>query len=422
MTSAPRVLTIAHNHPDLHPGGAEIVARDLATALRAAGSPSLFLACVNRLHRRPRGGSGFQAMGASPDEMLLWAGRFDLFHQSQLDLDGLVPDLAALLTGFAPDVVHVHHTLLLGVEMLFLVRRVLPRARIVFTLHDYLPICPNDGQMVTSTGALCDGPRPDACAACVGDRTAEDVVRRERHLKTLLGLVDVFVAPSRFLRDRFVAWGLPADRIVVVANARPAGPVAPHRPAPADGRRSAFTFFGNLTPYKGADVLLDAAGRLAADGRDFTLEVHGGAAVPAPALSAALAAKAAATGGRATLHGAYRPDALPGLMARADWVVVPSIWWENAPLVIREAFRHGRPVICSGIGGMAEAVRDGIDGLHARPGDAADLARTMRRAMETPGLWDRLAAAVPPVPDMSDAVAAHLAVYATEAPARSLAG
>jgi glycosyltransferase involved in cell wall biosynthesis len=420
--TAPRVLTIAHNHPDLHPGGAEILARDLAGALRGAGSPSLFLACVNRAHREPRPGTAFQALGPSPDEMLLWAGRFDLFHQSQLDLDGLVPDLADLLTGFAPDVVHVHHTLLLGAEMLFLVRRTLPRARIVFTLHDYLPICPNDGQMVTTAGALCEAARPDACAACLKDRTAEEVVRRERHLKTLLGLVDVFVAPSRFLRDRFVAWGLPADRIVVIPNARPAADPAPHRPAAADGRRNAFAFFGNLTPYKGADVLLDAAARLAADGHDFTLEVHGGAAFQDPALADALAAKAAATGGRATLHGAYRTEAHRALMARADWVVVPSVWWENAPLVIQEAFRHRRPVICSGIGGMAEAVRDGVDGLHARPGDAADLARVLRRAMETPGLWDRLAAAVPTVPDMADAVAAHRAVYRMDAPARSLAG
>jgi glycosyltransferase involved in cell wall biosynthesis len=109
-------------------------------------------------------------------------------------------------------------------------------------------------------------------------------------------------------------------------------------------------------------------------------------------------------------------------MARTDWVVVPSVWWENAPLVIQEAFRHRRPVICSGIGGMAEAVRDGVDGLHARPGDAADLARVLRRAMETPGLWDHLAAAAPTVPDMADAVAAHRAIYRTDAPARSLAG
>ena len=81
-------------------------------------------------------------------------------------------------------------------------------------------------------------------------------------------------------------------------------------------------------------------------------------------------------------------------MAEVDWVVVPSIWWENAPLVIQEAFRHRRPVICGDIGGMAEMVRDGVDGLHApverprRPGagdapggrDRGALGHTGRRA------------------------------------------
>ena len=62
---------------------------------------------------------------------------------------------------------------------------------------------------------------------------------------------------------------------------------------------------------------------------------------------------------------------LPRLMAEVDWVVVPSLWWENSPLVIQEAFLHGRPVICSDIGGMAEKVTDGVNGLHFRAGDRA---------------------------------------------------
>ena len=73
----------------------------------------------------------------------------------------------------------------------------------------------------------------------------------------------------------------------------------------------------------------------------------------------------------------------------ADWVVMPSVWWENAPLVIAEAHAHGRPVICSNIGGMAESVRHGVDGLHFPAGDAADSqkpcdAPSRRRAMGSP--------------------------------------
>ena len=96
-------------------------------------------------------------------------------------------------------------------------------------------------------------------------------------------------------------------------------------------------------------------------------------------------------------------------MAAADWVVVPSIWFENAPLVILEAFRHRRPVICGGIGGMAELVTDGVDGLHAPVGDPAGLAAVLRRAAEEPGLWDRLVAGIRPPPDLDVAARRHLA-------------
>ncbi len=76
-------------------------------------------------------------------------------------------------------------------------------------------------------------------------------------------------------------------------------------------------------------------------------------------------------------------------------MVVPSIWWETGPLVVWEAFQHGRPVICSDIGGMSEKVTDGVNGLHFRRGDADDLAETMLRAAETPGLWEQLHAGIP---------------------------
>jgi glycosyltransferase involved in cell wall biosynthesis len=97
-------------------------------------------------------------------------------------------------------------------------------------------------------------------------------------------------------------------------------------------------------------------------------------------------------------------------------VIVPSIWWENAPLVILEAFRRGRPVICSGIGGMAELVRDGVDGLHFRPGDARALAALLGRAAAAPDLWAQLRANLPDVPTIEDAVARHLRLYAAFQP------
>lgn len=410
--SAPRILYVCHNHPAFHPGGTEIFAHDLFTAVKRAGSEAMFLACTDGVHRQEKPGTRFQGIGRTADELVLWTGHFDRFYLSQIDLHGIVPELTELLTTFQPDVVHFHHTLMIGVEALFLVRRVLPQAKIVLTLHDYFPICANDGQMVTTEHhTLCRSASPDACHRCLPKRTLEQFVLREQHVRAMFSQVDCFVSPSEFLRERFIAWGLPPTSIKVIANGRPAvAPVAPRKLA-GDARRNVFGYFGNLSPYKGVMVALQAAKRLAESGGEFELRVHGGAPFQTDEFRARLADAAAATNGRAAMLGAYDRADLPRLIGDVDWVVMPSIWWENAPLVIQEAQQHRRPVICSDIGGMAEMVRDGVDGLHFRVGDAGGLARVMRRAIDEPKLWGQLVAGMAPARGIDECAADHLAFY-----------
>ena len=116
-------------------------------------------------------------------------------------------------------------------------------------------------------------------------------------------------------------------------------------------------------------------------------------------------------GGRVAMLGPYHREDVARLVRDVDWVIVPSIWWENAPLVIQEAFQHRRPVICSDIGGMAEMVRDGVDGLHFRVADPASLAATMRRATDDPREWERLVAGMASARTIDESADDHLALY-----------
>jgi glycosyltransferase involved in cell wall biosynthesis len=106
------------------------------------------------------------------------------------------------------------------------------------------------------------------------------------------------------------------------------------------------------------------------------------------------------------------------LMQGMDWIVVPSIWWENSPVVIEEALIAGRPIICSNIGGMAEKVEDGKFGVHFEVGNAADLSATIARCCGNAELWRKLAAGRrrPAGPD--EVAARHGKVYAAAAAAR----
>jgi glycosyltransferase involved in cell wall biosynthesis len=233
-------------------------------------------------------------------------------------------------------------------------------------------------------------------------------------LGAALRQVDHFISPSRFLAERFVAgpfpaWGITADRLSVVPNGTAELPVVPHRPS-VDGRRDQFGFFGHINRFKGATVALGASARLSREGVAHALSLHGGTAHQTDAVVEAFGtALAAAPDARHV--GPYARADLVRRIAGVDWVVVASVWWENAPLVIAEAQRQRRPVICADIGGMAELVRDGIDGLHAAVGDAAAFARVMRTGIEQRGLWERLVAGITPPPTVAASADAHLALY-----------
>jgi glycosyltransferase involved in cell wall biosynthesis len=407
-----RILFICHSHPSFGPGGTEIFSHQLFREMRERpGVQAMFLACTSDLQRERKPGTIFQTIGRSSDEMVMWAGHFDRFYQSQTDLHAVVPELGNLLRSFAPDVVHIHHSLLVGVEIFPLVKRVLPAARVVFTLHDYYPICANDGQMVTTgEGRLCHGSSPDACHRCFPEVPTGDFVLRETYLKTQFGAVDRFIAPSRFLRDRYIDWGIAPERIVVLRNGIAAAePVRP-RVLGVGERRNHFALFGHINKFKGSLLAVEAARLLDAEGGDFSMTLHGGLDFQTEAFGDRFRGELARAS-RVRHTGGYHRTEMPVLMAEADWVVVPSTWWENAPLVIEEAHQNRRPVICSDIGGMAESVRDGVDGLHFRAGDPLALAATLRRAVETDGLWDRLVEQIAPVRSISDAARDHERLY-----------
>lgn len=98
-------------------------------------------------------------------------------------------------------------------------------------------------------------------------------------------------------------------------------------------------------------------------------------------------------------------------MAAIDWVAVPSVWWENSPLVIEEALAHRRPVICSNIGGMAEKVRAGKDGFHFAVGNPFDLASLLVRLAADDTVWEQLRSTMRVPASVDVTVSQHLRLY-----------
>jgi len=416
-----RVLYIAHNHPDVRPGGAEQHALELHRAMsRVPGVESVLLAKggppvgpIGRVHE----GTCLAPINGHPNEYFMFTDgyTFDYFNGTMTGKDFYSKHFREFLLAMKPDVVHFQHTLFLGYDLIREVANTLPNAAILYTLHEYLPICARDGQMVRSANnELCEEESPLRCHGCFPHISPQAFFLRKRFIQSQFALVDLFVAPSRFLMDRYIEWGIPAEKI----RFQDYGRRVPEQrePEPARKTRNRLAYFGQLSGYKGVDVLLEAMRLLQVESAPApavaTLRIHGAnLELQDGEFKRIVARLLEDTRDSVTLIGKYRPEQLPALMRDIDWVVVPSIWWENSPLVIQEAFLSHRPVICSNVGGMAEKVTAGVNGLHFRVGDPTSLASVIRGAVQAPATWERLTQGIPSISTLDSQVADLQQIY-----------
>lgn len=403
----PRVLYISHNHPEIAVGGTEVFSYELFRGVREHGEfDPIYVAGTTSPGFRD--GGPFHALGPRRDEILWSCSEHDYFNLTSHDKRRFTVDFRGLLSALRPDLVHFHHTMGLGLDLIRVVRLALPRAPIVYTLHEFVPICAANGLMVRRDGQLCSKADPSRCHDCIPERSPNEHLRRERQVKAHFRHVDQFLAPSHFLRKRYIGWGMAEERIRYQPQGRRPRPAR----CPLDPAVSRLGFFGQLRPHKGVLLLLRAVDRLAREGVEVHLSVHGAHLDDEEAsFRSEIKRRLRRARSVVTYLGPYSPDRVEVLMGAVAWVVVPSLWWENSPLVIEEAFQAGRPVICSDVGGMAEKVSDGVNGIHFRMGDENALVAALRRAVGSETLWRELSLGIPSVPPIEETVEEHLSLY-----------
>ena len=284
--------------------------------------------------------------------------------------------LRALIAAAPPDVAHVHN-IYHHLSPSFLPVLKAAGVPIVMTVHDLKLACP--AYTMLSHGSLCERCRGGrihnvALHRCIkGSAALSGLVLVETALHRMLGLyrrtIDRFVAPSRFYIDKLCEWGWPRDRFVHIPNFVDSDRLAF---GPEAGR--GFLYAGRLSPEKGLDTLVRAGARA---GQSVILVGTG-------PMEASLRALAAETGADVRFLGYRTGTDLHAVMRGARAVVMPSTWYENAPISLMEAYALGRPVIGSRIGGIPELVREGETGSTYPAGDVDALAAQMRRFAELP--------------------------------------
>jgi glycosyltransferase involved in cell wall biosynthesis len=206
----------------------------------------------------------------------------------------------------------------------------------------------------------------------------------------LRGAAHVY-CPSEYLRSLVLAWGVPAERTGVLPNPAPAAPAFGDRDE-LRGRLGingvTLAFAGRLTAQKSLDVLLEALAHTEA----VTLVLAGDGpergAVEAGVREHGLA-------DRVRLLGPVSRDAVLELFHAADGTVLSS-GWENFPHSVVESLAVGTPVLATAVGGVAEVVRDGENGLLVPAGDPAALAAAIGRFAHDEELRERLRADAAP--------------------------
>jgi glycosyltransferase involved in cell wall biosynthesis len=247
----------------------------------------------------------------------------------------------------------------------------------VVTLHDLKLACPAY-QMLTHDGICerCKGGRlyNVALHRCIkGSRLLSTVVLAESSVSRLTGAftrnVDRFITPSRFYRDKLVEWGFDRERFSYIPNH-----IDPDLFDPRYEPGRAFIYFGRLAREKGLDTLVRAAAAA-----DVPLWLVGTGPEAGP-----LAELARSLGAQVELFGYLSGGPLHERVRAARASVLPSEWYENAPVAVMESYALGKPFIGARIGGIGELVREGETGYGFTSGSVDELADALRRMADLP--------------------------------------
>jgi glycosyltransferase involved in cell wall biosynthesis len=444
------VLHAIHDFLPRHRAGSEIYALALARAQMVRHHVTVL--CADYDPGREHGHVAWRVQDGVPVAELVnnWrCGSFEETYRPPVITDRI----RHIVRAIRPDVVHVHNLLNLSFDLPAIARE--HGIPVVATLHDYTLVCPSGGQRVhrreqhvcheidPSRCARCFAESPFSAQAALGPATvatgglaivgraaamarrhfpaltrraagaarrlnaitveASDIEARLAAARQVFDDVAVFVAPSAAIGREFERLGVASDRLRVSDYGMPPLSVVGRDPVRLPLR---VGFVGTLVWHKGAHVLIEALRAMPAG---TCRALIFGETRTFPEYTADLRERS--QGLPIEFRGGFDPDAVADIYAQMDVLVVPSLWPENSPLVIHEAFMAGVPVLGARVGGIPELVTHGVNGLLYEATSAPDLTCALRRLVDRPSLVGELAAGAPPIKALDRDAAEWEAVY-----------
>lgn len=275
-----------------------------------------------------------------------------------------------LIKRIRPDLVHLHNIYgRISPSILPILKR--EKIPIVQTIHDSKYACPN--HRMFANGSICE--------ACKGGRYYNAFLKKCSHGSGLFSAVltleayfhrwlnyydkyiDAFISPSIFMRRKLIEHGMDERKTYYLPNFVNIANVVRNSEPSFEG-----IYFGNLVVEKGVEVLIRAIARLKSG--KFKIIGDGYMRNMFEKMAREIISVNAAS---IEFMGHLNLDRLREEISNSMMVIVPSIWYENSPMAVLEAFSEGRPVIGSRIGGIPEMIKEGATGLLFDPGDSNGL-------------------------------------------------
>ncbi|MDI9624712.1 MAG: glycosyltransferase family 4 protein [Methanothermobacter sp.] len=287
-----------------------------------------------------------------------------LWHLIELFNVSAYIKIKRILEKEAPDLVHIHDYKGLSVLSFKAVKDLnLP---LIFTAHDYTPICIRSN-LLNGKGQICKNKK---LPCKIYSRVRKFIIDHKP---------DVIIAPSKFVLEKLESEGLfKNSRKIVIPN--------PTEPKNENSEKTYdiidILFVGSLSKHKGPDILIQSFKKVKGD--NLRLHIVG----TGPCLDKLK--KLAGKDKRIIFHGFLRGEKLMDMYKMANVTVVPSIWYDNSPMVIYESFMCSTPVIASRIGGIPELVKDGYNGFLFEPGSVDELTKILNEISENPMILKKL--------------------------------
>ena len=410
-----RVLYLVHGHEQFSVGGAENAAFSLFREAQNHPEIEAWILAAVHTNKAVLGHGELRSVEGTVREYLIGTS-CEWFRFTNAHIPSLKRGLQRLLEHIQPEIIHLQHYVHFGIDVIPLLQSLCPDAKIVVTLHEYLALCMHNGQMVT-TGQLklCEKATPLACSMCFPEHNTSSLFLRHHYIKTILESCDALISPSKFLIDRYRSCGINHPKFLMIENGLPCHFDTSQRDAISNsqsGELNRFGYFGQLNTYKGVLLLMKAVYLLQEKGiLNFVVNLYGANLENQPdEFQKEFALFHEKVSDLVHIRGSYRQSELGTLMQEIDWAVVPSIWWENSPVVIQESFYYGRPVIGSDIGGTTEKI-NGCGGLKFTARSENALAGVIQKAIGNAALYQALRIQIKSPTTAEQCALTHIQLY-----------